>query len=182
MRIVLFTIFLSSLVASNAVAGTPGEVSIGGHLHTATLYGFDGTTKNLSDYRGKPLLINVWASWCGPCRAETGSLERLAKRYNRVEFNVIGISTDDDHHAAVSFIRQTGITFENFHDKKLQLENMLGADTIPLTILVDADGRVLEKVRGAYDWDSPKTIAAIKKLFRLTLADDPMFGLRLLPQ
>ncbi|MBE9564065.1 MAG: hypothetical protein IMF17_02390, partial [Proteobacteria bacterium] len=80
------------------------------------------------------------------------------------------------------FIKQTGITFDNYLDRKLLLEYMLGANTIPLTILVDADGRVLEKVRGAYEWDSPKTIEAIEKVFHLKPADDPMFGLRMLPQ
>ncbi len=69
----------------------------------------------------------------------------------------------------VAFIKQTGITFENFLDSKLLLENMLGTNTIPLTILVNANGRVLEKVRGAYKWDSQKTIDAIGKAFHIKL-------------
>jgi len=111
-----------------------------------------------------------------------GSLERLAQLYNGKEFNVIGVSTDDDRHAAAAFIKQSVVTFDNFLDRKLLLENMLGANTIPLTILVDADGRVLKKVRGAYEWDNPKTIDIIGKMFHINSVHAPMFGLRMLSQ
>ena len=131
--------------------------------------GFSGNTKKISDFKGKPLIINVWASWCGPCRDEMGSLNRLARRYGGKQFNVIGISTDDDGRAAAAFIKKSGVTFENFLDSKLLLENMLGANTIPLTVLVDANGRVLKKVRGAYEWDSPEIIEAIGKVFQMKM-------------
>ncbi len=153
----------------NTAAGTHGEVAIGSYLREATLDGLNGKTKKFSDFKGKPLIINVWASWCGPCRAEMGSLERLARRYNGKEFNVIGISTDDYRNKATAFIKNTEITFENFLDNRLLLENMLGANTIPLTVLVDADGRVLEKVRGSREWDSPEIIDAIGEVFHIKL-------------
>jgi len=169
MRTILLFFLLASALSANAIAGTPGEVEAGGYLREAKLQGLFGNTKKFSDYKGKPLIINVWASWCGPCRAEMGSLERLARRYGGKQFNVIGISTDDDGKAAAAFIRQSKITFENFLDSKVFLENMLGADTIPLTILVDAQGRVLEKVRGAYEWDSPEAVDAIGESFHIKL-------------
>lgn len=179
MRFYSLIFFLALVVPLNASAVTPGEVKIGSYLREVTLHGFDGKTKQFSDYKGKPLIINIWASWCGPCRAEMGSLERLAHLYNGKEFNVIGVSTDDDGHAAAAFIKQYGVSFDNFLDRKLLLENMLGANTIPLTILVDADGRVLKKVRGAYEWDSPETIDAIGEVFHIKSVHDPMFGLRM---
>ena len=182
MREFFLALLLLSALSSNAFAATPGEVKVGSYLRDSTMNGFDGSTKSFSDYKGKPLIINVWASWCGPCRAEMGSLERLAQLYNGKEFNVIGVSTDDDRHAAAAFIKQSGVTFDNFLDRKLILENMLGANTIPLTILVDADGRVLKKVRGAYEWDNPKTIDIIGKMFHIDSVHDPMFGLRMLNQ
>jgi len=169
MRAMLWVLFLASALSSAAFAGTPGEVEIGGYLREAKLQGLFGKTKKFSDYKGKPLIINVWASWCEPCRAEMGSLERLARRYNGKQFNVIGISTDDSHKAAAAFIKRSKITFENYIDSKLFMENMLGANTIPLTILVDAQGRVLEKARGAYEWDSPETVDAIGEVFRIKL-------------
>lgn len=169
MRVVLLFLFLASAISPTAYASTPGEVVIGGYLREAKLRGFDGKTKKFSDFKGKPLIINVWANWCGPCRSEMSSLERLARRYGGKQFNVIGISTDDDGYAAAAFIRQSKISFENFLDSHVLLENMLGANTIPLTILVDANGRVLEKARGAYDWDSPQTVDAIGEIFHIKL-------------
>ena len=146
---------------ASAMAATPGEVKVGGVLRDAPLYGFAGDFRQLSELRGKPLLINVWASWCGPCRAEMGSLERLSRRYAGKQFNMIGISTDDDANAAYDFLMRAGITFDNYLDQKLTLENMLGADTIPLTLLIDAQGRVLKKIRGSHQWDSPESIQFI---------------------
>jgi thiol-disulfide isomerase/thioredoxin len=169
MRKIFLALFLVCAVPVNTIAGTPGEVMIGGYLRESTLQGIDGSTSTFSDFKGKPLIINIWASWCGPCRAEMGSLERLAQSYNGKEFNVIGISTDDYLTAATAFVKQTRITFKNYIDSKLYFENMLGATTIPLTILVDGKGRILEKVRGAYEWDSPETIDSIGKIFHLNL-------------
>ena len=155
------------LAAPGTQAGTPGEVMVGELLREAPMNGIAGPGANLSSFRGKPLLINVWASWCGPCRAEVGSLERLARRYNGREFNIIGISTDDDPAAAAAFVRQYGISFANYLDRKLLLENMLGADRLPLTLLVDADGRVIKKIAGSRAWDSPEAINLIIQAFRL---------------
>ena len=165
----ILTLFFVGLLSTAAQAETAGEVPIGGYLREATLRGFDGHTKNFSDYRGKPLIINVWASWCDPCRAEMGSLNRLAHRYSGKQINVIGISTDDDGDAAARFIKKSKISFKNYLDSHVFLENMLGANTIPLTILVDANGRVLDKVRGAHEWDSPAYVKAIGETFGIKL-------------
>ncbi|MDE2118307.1 MAG: TlpA family protein disulfide reductase [Betaproteobacteria bacterium] len=169
MKAIFLGFFLAAATSATAFAGTPGEVEVGGYLPEATLQGISGNSKKFSDYRGKPLIINVWASWCGPCRAEMGSLERLYRRYGGKQFNVIGISTDDDGDAAAAFIKQSKTTFENYLDSKVFLENMLGANMLPLTVLVDANGRVLEKVRGAREWDSPEFVEAIGKTFHIKL-------------
>lgn len=169
MRTFCFFFLVWSALTASVFAATPGEVEIGSYLREAPLRGLNTETKKLSDFRGKPLIINVWASWCGPCRAEMGSLERLAKRFNGNEFNIIGISTDDYRDAALGFIKNTQVSFENFIDRRLELEHMLGANTIPLTLLVDANGRVLQKARGAYEWDSPQIVNAIAEAFNFKL-------------
>lgn len=150
-----------------AVAKTPGEVDLGGILRDAPMQGLSGPSRLLSDYRGTPLIINVWASWCGPCRQEMASLDRLSRRYGGTQFTVIGISTDDYPDAAMGFLQKSGTTFKHFIDSRLLLENMLGANRIPLTILVDAQGRVLGKYYGAKEWDSPEALELIRKTFRL---------------
>jgi thiol-disulfide isomerase/thioredoxin len=166
MRAILLNILWISVISTTVFAKTPGEVDVGSVLREAPLYGFAGDYRRLSELRGKPLIINVWASWCGPCRAEMGSLERLSRRFGGKQFNIIGISTDDDANAAAAFLRQSKITFDNYLDRNLVLENMLGADSIPLTILIDAQGRVLRKIRGSKEWDSPQSLELIAKAFR----------------
>jgi len=167
MRVILWVLFLLS--TSTAVAATPGEIEIGSYLYDVKMNGLSGPSKKFSDFKGKPLIINIWASWCGPCRSEMGSLQRLERRYGGKQFNVIGISTDDDGAAAAKFVKDSKIRFKNFLDHDVILENMLGANTIPLTVLVDANGRVLEKVRGAYEWDNPEIIKSIAEVFQIKL-------------
>ncbi len=149
-----------------ALANTPAQVPIGGSLRDATLQGLNGPSINLSAFRGRPLLINVWASWCGPCRQEMASLERLAWRFENQSFAMIGISTDDSANQAQSFLKNTNATISHFIDHGLQMENMLGASKLPLTVLVDANGRVLEKIYGARQWDGSEALQLIDKVFR----------------
>ena len=139
----------------HTLADTPGEVRVGELLRETTMTGLNGPSRKLSEFRGKPLLINVWASWCGPCRAEMASLERLAWLDRSSYFAVIGISTDDDSDRANAALAESNATISHFIDHDLVLENMLGAAQIPLTVLVDANGRVLQKIHGAREWDSP---------------------------
>jgi len=152
-------------LAGNAGAATPGEVPVGGTLREARLNGLSAPATMLSSLRGKPLIINVWASWCGPCRAEMASLDKLAKRYPKQPFRVIGISTDDYPEKAYAFLERSGTAFDNYIDAKLELENMLGANRLPLTLLIDARGKVLAKVYGARDWDGIEARTMIAKEF-----------------
>jgi len=169
MKLFWNTLLLVSLISTVTSAATPGEVEVGSYLREARLDGLNGQPSSFANYQGKPLVINIWASWCGPCRAEMGSLQRLASRYNGKQFNIIGISTDDYRERANTFIDKTEISFENYLDNNLLLENMLGANTIPLTLLVNADGKVLLKVRGAYEWDNPEIVKAIGETFDIDL-------------
>jgi thiol-disulfide isomerase/thioredoxin len=157
---------LGLIVSALAPARTPGEVPIGGLMREVTLQGLNGAPRRLAEYRGRPLLINVWASWCGPCVQEMASLERLAWREDRLPFFVIGISTDDYPEKALAFLNRSNATIRHFIDHDQQVENMLGAATIPLTVLVDANGRVLDKIYGAREWDSPESMQLISKAFR----------------
>ena len=116
-------------------------------------------------FRGRPLLVNVWASWCGPCRAEMASLERLAWRDRDLSFAIIGISTDDDVDQALALLKSTNATISQFIDTGLTMEHMLGASRLPLTVLVDAEGRVLARIYGARQWDSTESLRLIERIF-----------------
>jgi thiol-disulfide isomerase/thioredoxin len=159
-------ILLLALALGSASAAPPALVAVGAPLRQATLDPLGGPVRSLQSYRGKPLVINVWASWCGPCRAEMGSLDRLAQRYAG-QFNVIGISTDDYRNLASDFLHGARIAFPNYIDHALELENMLGADRIPLTLLIDANGRVLARHYGSKQWDSPQNAALVARTLRV---------------
>jgi thiol-disulfide isomerase/thioredoxin len=163
-------VFLCLAAAQPAAFANPsGEVPIGGTLREATLQGLNGPSRPLSAFRGRPLIINVWASWCGPCKAEMASFERLAWRDGGQYFAIIGISTDDDGDQARGLLKNTNATISHFIDIGLQMENMLGASHLPLTVLVDADGRVLEKIYGARQWDSADALRLIDEAFHRRL-------------
>ena len=164
----IFALLISLTCISFTANATPGEVRIGEVLRDGPMQGLTGNSLMLSDYRGKPLIINVWASYCQPCLAEMDSLERLQKHY-RKNLNLIGISIDDYPDRAKAFLRIAKTTFPHYIDHQLKLENMLGADSIPFTLLIDAQGRVLHKIRGARGWDSPDMIEAIGKIFNIKM-------------
>ena len=159
-----------TLLTTPAVAATPDApalVAVGRLLPDVVMAGLNGPHKPLSSYRGRPLIINVWASWCGPCRKEAASLERLAWSEAGSRYTVIGISTDDDRNAALKWLRHSNATISHYIDSgpRWTLEHMLGASSIPVTVLVDAKGRVVARFRGARDWDSAESIRLIERAF-----------------
>jgi thiol-disulfide isomerase/thioredoxin len=162
-RALLHAAAATALCVSLPAGATPNEVPIGEPLRDAALRGLNGPSRRLAEFRGRPLIINVWASWCGPCVAEMASLERLAWHEELGAVAVIGISTDDYPERAQALLRRINATISHYIDHALELENMLGASSIPLTVLVDAQGRVVDKVRGAQRWDAPEALAAIRQ-------------------
>lgn len=166
----LLLVVLLCLTTLAGFAKTPGEVEVGSVLRPAVMRGLNGPDRKLSDFLGKPLIINVWASWCPPCIAEMGSLERLAWSADGQHFNVIGISTDDYPERAMAFLQKSQATINHYIDRQLELEKMLGADHLPLTLLVDAKGRVVSKTVGAREWDSAPQRAMIRQALRLPSA------------
>ncbi len=160
----------AGVVALGSAAGTTNattarEVAVGSVLREAKLKGLNGPSRQLSSYRGKPLIINVWASWCGPCREEAASLEQLAWSPLGASVTIIGISTDDFAENAQGWLRQSNATLTHYIDQQLEMETMLGASHLPLTVFVDANGKVLRKVTGAQDWTGPRAAGWIRAAF-----------------
>lgn len=111
--------------------------------------------------RGESLLVNYWATWCGPCRAEMASLERVARRL-APRVRVVGVTVDEDLHLAREWLRRERVTFANFADPGLRLTRAhLAVAALPETFLLAADGQILERMRGAREWDREETAAAI---------------------
>jgi thiol-disulfide isomerase/thioredoxin len=161
---------LGVLAAAGLFAWRPAtaqarEVPIGGLLPDVALQGLNGPSRRLAQYRGRQLLINVWASWCGPCMDEMASIERLAWMDGRIPFALIGISTDDYPDEARAALRRGNATISHYIDHAQELETLLGAARIPLTVLVGVDGRVLDKIHGARQWDAPDALRLIARAF-----------------
>lgn len=154
-------------VATAAAAAPEPAVAVGSVLPNLPMAGLNGPSRTLSSYRGHPLLINVWASWCSPCRKEAASLERLAWSAVGSRFTIIGISTDDRRAAALGWLKQSNATISHFIDSAPHwpLEHSLGASSIPVTVLVDAQGRVVARFRGARDWGSAESARLIETAF-----------------
>jgi thiol-disulfide isomerase/thioredoxin len=153
--------------AASTAAPATAMVAVGKALPNVLMTGLNGPHRPLASYRGRPLIINVWASWCSPCRKEAASLERLAWSEAGGAYTVIGISTDDDRQAALKWLGYSNATLNHYIDTapRWTLENLLGASSIPLTVLVDANGRVVARFRGARDWSTPESVRLIASAF-----------------
>jgi thiol-disulfide isomerase/thioredoxin len=151
--------------AAAPASGTSWPVPVGQTLPDVVMSGLNGPPRSLSSYRGRPMIINVWASWCGPCRAEAASLERLAWSKAGGRYAIIGVSIDDVRAEAMRWLGHSNATISHYIDARLTLEHLLGASTIPTTVLVDAQGRVVARFRGARDWDSAESVRLIEQSF-----------------
>ena len=123
-------------------------------LMQATLTKTDGTTFKLADYKGKVLVVNAWATWCGPCRQEMPELVRLQNELKDKGFEVIGLNVDADEDFTLikDFGKEMGINYELVKgDEKLFLEflKISKKDAIPQSFLIDRDGRLLGVFVGA---------------------------------
>lgn len=113
---------------------------------------------------GRTVVLNVWASWCGPCRREMPSLERLAATLDPRRFAVIGVSTDSDRLLAQEFLRQYGISFTNLLDQNGVAARRLGLRVYPDTFIIAPDGTLLRRMTGLHEWDSAAIIALLEGL------------------
>lgn len=123
-------------------------------------------TATTQPLRGKILILNIWATWCAPCRREMPSLERLSKSLDPKRFAVIGLSVDDDTLLATEFLRQTGITFANVFDRNGKVSERLGLQAYPQTFVVAPDGTLVRHVSGIRDWDSREMRALLEQIDR----------------
>ena len=105
-------------------------------------------TGSVADYRGKWVLVNVWASWCAPCRDEAPDIERFYRRYRGDNFEVLGIDTQDSSASAQEFVDEFGLTYPQLHDGSGDYAEELKTTGVPENFLVDPDGNVALAVRG----------------------------------
>lgn len=149
-------------------AGTErGVVHVGDEAPNFMLRDLDGNIISLSQLRGKVVLLNFWATWCGPCRVEMPAMEQLYRTLPRGQFEILAVSTDPQGVAVTRpFQKQMGFTFPILHDSEYRVGLAYGARTIPITFMVDRQGVVRQKIFGARDWDSPEARDLIHTLMK----------------
>lgn len=129
------------------------------------LRSFDGRTVSLADWRGKTVVLNVWATWCAPCRREMPSLDRLAARLDADRFAVIGVATDGDAFRVREWLRAAGIAFPNYLDHGApNARELLAIRSYPQTFVIGADGAVRARFEGLRDWDAPEWPRRLERL------------------
>ncbi|PWC42094.1 TlpA disulfide reductase family protein [Azospirillum sp. TSO22-1] len=148
-------------VAEAPAVGLPGD------LRMVRL--FEEGADTLADFAGKPLLINFWATWCPPCRAEMPSLQRLSLRLAARGGLLIGLSEDTNPFPVREYLRSQGFTFARHIDPDHATARRLGLADYPTTLVVDAAGRTRTRLVGAANWDDPAMIATLGKLMGLRL-------------
>lgn len=132
-----------------------------------------GNAVRLSDYAGKVVLLNIWATWCPPCRAEMPTLDRLAGAFAGPDFEVIALSTD---RAGVEPVAQffKDIRVKNLkvmHDRSRDVARQAGVLGLPVTLILDRQGREIARMLGDADWDSPEARALLRRVIEMTGPD-----------
>jgi cytochrome c biogenesis protein CcmG/thiol:disulfide interchange protein DsbE len=124
-----------------------------------------GRRVTLEQYRGRVVLLNLWATWCQPCRVEMPSLERLSRRLGSDGFRVVAVSIDDDADSVVAaYARQLGLSFDILHDPSAAIKQAYQATGVPESWVINRDGVIIKKVIGASEWDGPVNEALIRRL------------------
>lgn len=125
-----------------------------------------GNRRTLADFRGRHVLLNVWATWCVPCREEMPSLERLQVKLGGPQFMVLALSVDSGGVEAVrKFYAELGLkALDIFVDRSLQVNSALRIVGLPSTVLIDGDGREVARHIGPAEWDSAPLVESIVQL------------------
>jgi len=145
MNIVKAIIILASLAISNVSLAA----AIGGSASDFTLKSRAGKNVKLSEYRGDVVMINFWASWCGPCRQEMPALEQLYKKYQDLGFVILGVNLDEDSSKAANLLQKIPVSFPILYDNTKKVSTQYDVKAMPTTFLVDRDGK-LRYVHKAY--------------------------------
>ena len=123
-----------------------------------------GTPVSISDYQGKVILVNLWATWCEPCREEMPALGELHSMFPRSDFEIIGVSIDDPgfEQVIVQTMAEDNLTYPVWLDPENRFQFMFRTIGVPESFLIDADGQIIHQWKGAFDPVSDDTINLVE--------------------
>lgn len=124
-----------------------------------------GGNSELKDYEGKVVLLNFWATWCMPCRAEMPSMEAAWKKYKDQGFVVVAISVDEGSKGRIeTFVRLLDLSFPILLDPESEVSDLYKVSNMPTSFLIDRNGKIISRIVGTDDWTSPEAIQLVEKL------------------
>src|SRR5690606_383679 len=156
---------LFSLAACAVVASaTAGELS--GPAPDFSLKAKSGETVALSDLKGEVVMINFWATWCGPCRKEMPHLEALHQRYKNLGFTLLGINVEDDTRGVEKFLKETPVSFPVLLDPANEVSGLYRVVAMPTTVIIDRNGQMRYIHHGYQSGYEHQYQAQIRELLR----------------
>lgn len=124
----------------------------------------DGKVVNSSELAGKVLLVNFWATWCGPCKEEMPSLARLQKQLDPAQFTLLTVTTDLQPQGIAHFLSQLGVSLPVLFDDDQEVSRSFMVRGLPTTILIARDGTLAGRAVGPRAWDSPEAVALMRQV------------------
>lgn len=141
----------------------PARFVEGDELPSFALETLDGATVALDSFGARVIVLNVWATWCGPCRRELPSLERLARQLDPQRFAVIGLSVDTDDHLVREYLIDQKIGLTSYIDRERRVaRDTLGVTVYPDTFVIAPGRRYVHHVVGDRVWDTPAMVEALE--------------------
>jgi peroxiredoxin len=136
-----------------------GEASLAGKSADNFTAEIAGKTEHLSDFKGKVVVLNFWASWCPPCVSETPAMNHLQQYIASRNGVVLGGSIDEDPQAYDKFLKDYNVNFPTFRDPSKKISLDYGTSIIPETYIIDRHGKIARKIIGEQQWDSAEMLA-----------------------
>ena len=136
----------------------------GGPRPSLALTGLDGKQHDLSDYRGKVVVLNFWATWCGPCIREMPAFEKLAKRLSGEPFALLAVNFGEKADRIKPFLDKIGVDVPVLLDPDMDTSKAWVKSGLPTTYIIDAEQNIRYQVLGVFEWDAPKVEARIREL------------------
>ncbi len=157
----LRTMMMAALVSVPALAVAPA-----GPAPVFKLESMAGKAVSLDQYKGQVVMINFWASWCGPCRTEMPILEKLHAKYKPMGFTMIGVNVEPDSSLAANWLKSTPVTFPILFDTKSEVSKLYSVAGMPSTVIIDRKGNMRWLHRGYKPGDENEYLDQIRALVR----------------
>lgn len=131
-----------------------------------TLQSSTGENVRLAEQRGQVVMLNFWASWCGPCRKEMPLLDAMSKRYSSAGFVLYGVNVEEDNTDAKKLLKELGVTFPALFDPESKASSLYNVDAMPTTVVIDKKGEIRFVNRGYKEGDENKYRDQIRELIK----------------